>query len=79
MTLNGSRDWRLLHIAGTVKLLLSPGKAGSLPKRNYSIKRWDISDRPWWSRYSHGRARFLISVIEAPAPSMFMAQEWRKL
>ena len=35
MTLNGSRDWRLLHIAGTVKLLLSPGKAGGLPKRNY--------------------------------------------
>jgi len=33
--LSGPRVWRLLHFAGTVKLLLSPGKAGGLPKRNY--------------------------------------------
>ncbi len=28
MTLTGSRVWRLLYYSGTVKLLLSPGKAG---------------------------------------------------
>ena len=28
MTLSGSRAWKLLLISGTVKLLLSPGKAG---------------------------------------------------
>jgi hypothetical protein len=32
--LTGSRVWRLLYYSGTVKLLLSPGKAGGLPKRN---------------------------------------------
>jgi len=35
VTLSGTRAWRLLHYSGTVKLLLSPGKAGGLPKRNY--------------------------------------------
>jgi hypothetical protein len=35
VTLSDPRVWRLLHFAGTVKLLLSPGKAGGLPKGNY--------------------------------------------
>jgi hypothetical protein len=39
VTLSGPRDWRLLHISGTVKLLLSPGKAGGLPKENYFMKK----------------------------------------
>ena len=36
MTFSGPRDGRLLYFAGTVKLLLSPGKAGGLPKGNYA-------------------------------------------
>jgi hypothetical protein len=35
VTLTGPRPWRLLYFAGTVKLLLSPGRAGGLPKGNY--------------------------------------------
>ena len=37
MTLSGPRVWRLLHFSGTVKLLLSPGKAGGLLRRNYFV------------------------------------------
>jgi hypothetical protein len=33
VTLTGSRGGRLLYFAGTVKLLLSPGKAGGNPKK----------------------------------------------
>ena len=35
MTLSGPRIRRLLHFAGIVKLLWSPGKAGGLPRGNY--------------------------------------------
>ena len=35
VTLSGPRIRRLLHFAGIVKLLGSPGKAGGLPKGNY--------------------------------------------
>jgi hypothetical protein len=34
VTLSGPRDWRLLYYSGTVKLLLSPRKAGGLPYGN---------------------------------------------
>jgi putative transposase len=36
VTLSSPRVWRLLYFSGTVKLLLSPGKAWGLPKGNYS-------------------------------------------
>ncbi len=34
VTLTGPRSWRLLYFAGTVKLLVSPGKARGLPIGN---------------------------------------------
>ena len=37
MTLSGPRVWRLRYYSGTVKLLLSPGKAGGLPYGNYGL------------------------------------------
>jgi len=36
VTLSGPRERRLLYYSGTVKLLLSPGKAGGLPNGNYA-------------------------------------------
>jgi hypothetical protein len=38
VTLTGSRGGRLLYFAGTVKLLLSPGKAGGVPKGNQATR-----------------------------------------
>jgi hypothetical protein len=42
VSLSGPRVWRLLDFAGIAKLLLSPGKAGGLLRRNYSKFRMDI-------------------------------------
>jgi hypothetical protein len=39
VTLSSPRGRRLLYFSGTVKLLLSPGKAGGLPKGNYAVRR----------------------------------------